>query len=210
MMAYKFLSAGAVGPFTGFAWPVPAEAAAGAWVSAPEGDFDRGVHACRIGDLPYWLSDELWIVELSSPVRERPTQVIALKGRLVEQVKAWDRQTALDLGFENAFRLRDLAAQVFLENGRSASAEVLRACDRIERLRDALKEALELSPSGPGVAVRMAEYADDAARHALQGTVSVGLFAAVYAAVLHQGSLDGLAAERRWQAEWMVTRLGLT
>ncbi len=50
MIAWKFLAAGRLGPFTGFAWPV------GEWVAAPEGaPDDRWIHACRASDLPYWV-----------------------------------------------------------------------------------------------------------------------------------------------------------
>ena len=41
MLAYKFLAAGGVAPFTDFAWPQPRRGAPGAWVRAPQGDLAR-------------------------------------------------------------------------------------------------------------------------------------------------------------------------
>src|SRR5437868_12625227 len=56
VIAYKFLAAGSVAPFTGFPWPLPQGGAPGAWVEAPPpGSPDLGVHGCRAEDLPYWV-----------------------------------------------------------------------------------------------------------------------------------------------------------
>src|SRR5437660_664030 len=60
MIAYKFLRAGRIGPFSRFAWPEP-----GVWVRASASDrCRRGIHACRMRDLPWWLGQELWEIEL--------------------------------------------------------------------------------------------------------------------------------------------------
>ncbi|HEY5676488.1 MAG TPA: hypothetical protein VIR81_06885, partial [Myxococcales bacterium] len=79
------LRAGSVAPFTGFVW-VP-----GAWVSgrAAQGE---GVHACRVAQLPWWVDDELWRIELGAPVVERATQLEAARGRLLQRVTAWQPQ----------------------------------------------------------------------------------------------------------------------
>ena len=78
MIAYKFLGAGAVGTYSGFAWPV------GEWVDVdlPLVPSRRGVHACRVLDLPYWLDDELWVVELDGEIAEQERMVVAERGRL--------------------------------------------------------------------------------------------------------------------------------
>jgi hypothetical protein len=86
VIAFKWLSRGALAPFTGFRWPVD-----GSWVSAPPGAPEgAGVHACRIGQLAWWIGEELWRVELDGPVRERETQIEAPRARLLDRVTAWD------------------------------------------------------------------------------------------------------------------------
>jgi hypothetical protein len=56
VIAYKFLRAGRVGPFSGVAWPAP-----GTWLHAAGGGraCDRRVHACRLRDLPEWIDAAL-------------------------------------------------------------------------------------------------------------------------------------------------------
>ena len=68
MRAYKFLRPGAVGPFSGHRWPVPAGGDPGAWVEAAGGPaLCRGVHGCRVADLPWWVQEELWEAEFDAP-----------------------------------------------------------------------------------------------------------------------------------------------
>jgi hypothetical protein len=130
MIAYKFLSRGAVGPFSGFRWPTPEGGAAGAWVEAAPAD---GVHACRPSDLPYWIDEELWIAELSGDVRVTHHQVVASRGRLLARVEAWDelaRAFAIDCSatlrarVESALALGGTAAELAaLLGGYSSDAE---------------------------------------------------------------------------------------
>lgn len=85
MIAFKFLRAGGIGPFTGFHWT------RGTWVDAPaKGGEGTGVHACHIAHLPFWVDDELWTIELAGDVLERKKQVEGRRGRLLERVTAWD------------------------------------------------------------------------------------------------------------------------
>lgn len=85
MIAYKFLAAGARGPFTGVAWP-----AIGEWLVAT----GPGIHACRADQLAHWLHDELWEVELAD-TRDGPDCVIAARARLVRRVD-WDPRAFAD------------------------------------------------------------------------------------------------------------------
>ena len=66
MIAYKFLRAGRVAPFSRVAWPAPMSDAPAAWLQAVSGEraCEGRVHACRVEDLPEWLDAELWRVEL--------------------------------------------------------------------------------------------------------------------------------------------------
>lgn len=84
--AYKFLKAGATGPFSGLAW-TPGE-----WVEA-KGDLvlcRNGVHGCSVSALPYWIDDELWRIELDDEVIESEGVVVARRGRLTERIDSWN------------------------------------------------------------------------------------------------------------------------
>jgi hypothetical protein len=99
--AYKFLAAGAVAPFTGFRWRP------GEWVEGDGVDLCRcGVHACRIRDLPLWLDDELWEVELDGTLVEQERKVVAQRGRLTRRIEGWTPDAALDFGRFCARRTR--------------------------------------------------------------------------------------------------------
>ena len=90
MIAYKFLASGAVAPFTGYRWRP------GEWVDADAADPCRlGVHACRTRDLPIWLDDELWELELDGDVIELDRKLVAPRGRLIRRVDAWTPDVAL-------------------------------------------------------------------------------------------------------------------
>jgi len=98
MLAYKFLRPGAVGPFSATPWPAPADGGPGAWVRATAGDralCAAGVHACDVDDLPFWMGEELWRVELEDPVERRRSKLVAPAGRLVARVGAWYEAAAL-------------------------------------------------------------------------------------------------------------------
>jgi len=101
--AYKFLQAGRVGPFSGFAWPE------GVWVEAVPSVCASGVHACEAADLPYWINTELWEVELDGAERHE-RKLVAARGRLVKRIHAWDA------GAQRAF------AEWCLERGQSLAA----------------------------------------------------------------------------------------
>ena len=93
---YKFLAAGARGPVSGFAWPVPAGGRAGSWVEA-NGALEpcaRGVHVCRAGDLPYWLHDELWETQVEGEQLEGTDCLVVRRARLLRRVEGWQREGA--------------------------------------------------------------------------------------------------------------------
>ncbi len=106
MIAYKFLAAGAVGPFTGFHWPTTGE-----WVETG-GELDvcqNGVHACTVEELSEWVGDELWKIELDGRVDREEGVVVAERGRLLERVEAWNAEAAREFALDCARRLRERA-----------------------------------------------------------------------------------------------------
>ena len=114
MIAFKFLRAGRVGPFSRFQWPD-----AGVWVrpTADASPCRRGIHACRIQDLPWWLDDQLWKVELDGEVAVGRHKLLATAGRLVSRVDAWTPTLAEAFGVACAWRARDHAV-LGLDSGR--------------------------------------------------------------------------------------------
>jgi hypothetical protein len=106
MIAYKFLRSDGSGIFSGFRWPEPGE-----WVEATIEACRSGIHACRAGDLPYWLARNMWEVELGGEILEGRMKVVASRGRLVRPVDAWD-DAARDAYVEMcAARAHELAAR---------------------------------------------------------------------------------------------------
>jgi hypothetical protein len=106
LIAYKFLAAGSVGPFSNFAWPAP-----GQWVEARATRLCfQGVHACRARALPYWLDEELWRVELGDPVEEAERKLVGLRGRLLERVEGWDMGARVEFGAMCAERTKALVS----------------------------------------------------------------------------------------------------
>ena len=111
MRAYKFLRPGRVGPFSGTAWPAPDNGGPGEWVrTAEQGPVlcATGVHACTLTDLPFWMGEELWEVELSEPVDRQRSKLVAPAGRLLARVEAWDEAAALAFMDATVDRIREL------------------------------------------------------------------------------------------------------
>jgi hypothetical protein len=192
VIAFKFLAKGAVAPFTGFRWPGP-----GVWVGAPANRDDAWVHACRRGDLPYWLQEELWRIELEEPVRATRYQIASPHARLVARIPRWDRAFGHEYARACALRARDLA----LPHLTPALRDALAALDDLQAIADAVQGAE--SPS------RAAEYVSDAASNAIHvGPATTSYIACMLVATIG-GGLAAFEAERAWQARWLAERLGL-
>jgi hypothetical protein len=191
-IAYKFLAQGSVSPFTGYRWPAP-----GAWVSAPAGRDDAWVHACRPGDLPYWLEEELWRVELDDPVREARYQVAAPRARLVARIGAWDAALRAEYTRTCALHARDVALPYL--------APPLR--DAVSRRDDVAEIAAAARAAQPGS--HLTGYLADAARHAVTGAPAMTSYVACTLAGSAGGGLAAFEAERAWQARWLAERLAI-
>ena len=89
MNAYKFLRADGTGVFTRFPWPLPGDGP-GVWVETNPDPCRSGIHACRLGDLPYWAGRVLYEIELDGDVVEHKTKVVARRGRLLRRIDGWD------------------------------------------------------------------------------------------------------------------------
>ena len=61
---------------------------------AGDGGWLEGARATTLEHLPVWIAPELWRVELAGDVATPAAQLLAPRGRLIEQVDAWDRRMA--------------------------------------------------------------------------------------------------------------------
>jgi hypothetical protein len=200
MIAYKFLRAGAVGPFSGHQWRT------GTWVradGAPE-ECRRGVHACRTQDLPWWLAAELYEIELDGEVVALEHKVVAPAGRLTRRIDAWTTDLANEYAEACAWRARDRAAEALRLAGDADAAATVSAATTLEELEPL---ARELAASVPGARVSLM-IAGDGAIRAITRAVATSAYIAAHAA-RRVGGAAAIDAEREWQAEWLVERLGL-
>ena len=201
MIAHKFLRSGRIGPFSQFQWPEP-----GVWVHAPQDlvACRRGIHACRLGDLPWWLADELWEIELGGPVQPDEHKIIAPAGRLRAQIEAWTPACAQDYADACAWRAQERAVQALTRAGHPRDAHRLAAC---ETLDDVLAATRQLAGDIPESRISLT-MAGDGAFRALTGAPPTSAYIAAHAAMRLDGAA-GYAAERAWQSQWLVERLGL-
>jgi hypothetical protein len=203
--AYKFLLPGAVGPFSGFAWPAPHGGLPGAWVRA-EGDAvlcRSAIHACAIEHLPWWIQDELWEAELVDPVRRSGHKLMSARGRLVRRVDGWDAAAMRAFARACAFRAAAHAVTVLERLEAPEAAAALRSCADLQTLLSTAR-GLEV-PEGARISVTMA---GDGAVRALAGHASTCAYIGAHSARQAEGP-DAMGAERGWQASWLAERLGL-
>lgn len=208
MLAYKFTAGDAVSVFTRFPWPVPAGGNPGAWVDAPASAqvCETGVHACRAGDLPYWLGRELWEVELAGVVVEARYKLVAGQGRPLRRVAGWpehERAFAEDC----AARVRDLAVSELHRAGQADLAAAMAAAATTAELAAVAERARALTATLVG-------YVLDCVWDIGKGYYAMCAYVA--ATAFGNWSTGGLAQdmtstgwneERARQARWLVARL---
>jgi hypothetical protein len=201
MIAYKFLRSGRIGPFSAFHWPEP-----GIWVRAPRdlAACRRGIHACRPSDLPWWLADELWEIELDGPVDPDEHKLIAPAGRLRARIEAWTPACAQEYANACAWRAQERAVQALTRAGHADEARELATRATLD---DVLVAARRLADAVPETRINLT-IAGDGAFRALTGAPPTSAYIAAHAAMRLDGTA-GYAAERAWQSKWLVERLGL-
>ena len=201
MIAYKFLRSGRIGPFSGFQWPEP-----GVWVRASPDlvACQRGIHACRPSHLPWWLADELWEIELDGRVQPDQHKIIAPAGRLRSQIGGWTPGCAQAYADACAWRAHERAIQVLTRAGYRHEAHQLATCPTLD---DVLVATRKLAGDIPEIRISLT-IAGDGAFRALTGAAPTSAYIAAHAAMRLDGAA-GYAAERAWQSDWLVERLGL-
>lgn len=156
MVAYKFLSPGAVGLFSGFAWPAPGE-----WVDSerPVENCAHGVHALRLEQLLDWVDDELWEVELDGEITEGDGMLVAERGRLVRRLDAWDADAARSFADACSLRSAGFAADALRSAGLGDEASRLERARELPEVQRAAIAALDAT-NDAGVAEVVAFAAD--------------------------------------------------
>jgi len=144
LIAYKFLSAGRVGRFTGFRWE------ADVWVEAASADpCAAGIHACRVHDLPIWLDDELWEIELDGDVVVADRKLVATRGRLTHRIERWTPGLAIEFGRFCAKRTRERVGFIPFLSGFVSDVDRFVAQNRIAIAGFAAARAAELRDGPP-------------------------------------------------------------
>ena len=207
---WKFLAPGRVSPFVRYVWPEP-----GQWLEVGTIEACRsGLHACRPADLPYWLLDELWQVELSGTVRETASKVVATRARLVAPVTAWDERARAEFGEACVRRTVGFAVDELRDIGLDRAAGTLLARFEDGTPGEAFVEvandlAERAGAAGHDGAAWLCGYAGDAvATLAAEPLVAVA-FVAARAAGQRAAVPEPVEAERAWQADWLTRRLAL-
>ena len=229
MIAYKFLSSDRVGLFSGVRWPEP-----GTWLEA-DAEVERctsGIHAMHAEGLLGWIDDELWTCELAGIVEDDGHMLVAERGRLLERVAAWDETAARDFARACAARGREQVVESLREKGHDDEARELEGLDVEGFVRaapglaarlpaeiaglvlmaadtSALAEGRRLEDREPQLRSHIEAVADGGATHGAL-TANVAFIVAHSTAGLHpEGYEAGFAAERAWQLERLVERVGL-
>jgi hypothetical protein len=156
MLAYKFLAGDCIGRFSGFRWEPRS------WVEV-DGAVDvcrTGIHACRADQLPFWLDDELWTIELKDVV-ELHGVLVARRGRLDARVPAWDGEASREFALSCVERIREWAAgdagATTLEEYREdagAAAEAVSSAENAALVGFIAAQAAEVAEPGCGQAER--------------------------------------------------------
>ena len=210
MRAYAFLDPTATDYVSGLRWPVPDDAGPGAWLWS-SGNPLRGYPPDH---LLWWLDQDLWEVELAGDVRERGRSLLAERGRLLAHVAAWTPDVARELIADCALRLRERAVAELRAAGSADVAAALAGASDLGSIAVVAAEA----GAGDGAGSLLAAYTADLVRFSsFQPNPARGAAVATrIAAHALAGGDEGApgydaayADERRRQADWLRTRLGL-
>jgi hypothetical protein len=163
-------------------------------------------------ELPWWLEDELWEIELHGEVRREGRALHAGQARLVRRVEAWTAEVADELTAACAARVRERVVAALRREGRMVEA------DTVAGAAKAGIEASARALAGTAGAALVAGLLADVlfyARDAGGGARGAGTAAYIAAYAAGGGDMEGpgykagFESERRWQVDWLVRRLEL-
>lgn len=235
MIAYKFLSRGAVGLFSRYAWPTPAGETPGEWVRV-YGEIQpclNGIHACPPERLAEWIDEELWEIELEDPVVEAADgELVSQAGRITSRMAGWNDELARTFVARCVDNAVSVAAESLARSGRAAEAELLAASrSGPDAERNVLEIARSFEGEPPSPVLFMAdvkrlergtrpELADEAPAEDAGGPTSsavaanLGFVCAHIAAQLAEEERSGaygetFERERLSQSAWLAEKLQL-
>jgi hypothetical protein len=185
MIAFKFLRNDQRAPFSLVSWPDPGVVIE---ASGPLDVCRGGIHACRAEDLPFWLGERLWVVELSGAIRVAHTKVVAERGRLLAPVEAWPV-------------VQEAFVAYCIERTAAVAAEARRGDSSVRAALDEYaRDAAEWAPEVPPALI---------ASVAAHAAAVAGWSAEEARAARAAGSRDPYDAERRRQGQWLAAALNL-
>ena len=123
---YGFLAEGAVAFLSGFRWPQPADGEPGGWVRAGADAPRQVVRGVPVEQLPWWLDDELWEVELEGPLVMDGRALTGDRARLLRRVDAWTPEAAHEFVSACERRVREAALADY-------AADVVRYAEEADR-----------------------------------------------------------------------------
>lgn len=213
VIAWKFLDQRSTGVISGFAWPTPAvPGEPGPWVDAGAVVVcEQGVHACTVDQLAWWLSAQLWEIELDGEVRVETHKIAAERGRLVQRADGWP-EVGVELAEWAVWRVRDHVVAALTAVGEGGTAGQLAAATDFAMVAQATATPAFAADTPAAIAIAQArdsldDIANpifacwDAARAAGHAASAVDRSVASYQAAF--------AAERVVQSRWLAGRLGL-
>lgn len=216
MTLYVFLRSGQKASLRELHWPTPRDGSPGAWLEAGADAPPGTIQAYPPEELPWYLDDELWEVELEGDVRREGHGFVASRGRLLKRVDAWTPEVAAEFVDVCAFRLRDVCAEALARAGLESEANDLADCASLDALEQV---GSSIAGRRTDPAADLAGFTADAVLYARDATTparAAGVASYVAAHALAGGDRSvasyeaRLADERRWQAGWLSRRLGLS
>jgi hypothetical protein len=209
MIAYKFLLPERRGVFSRVQWPLPGE-----WLRAdgPLAECRNGIHACRPLQLPYWLGEELWEVELEGDTIQGRLKVVAPHGRLLRRVEEWNADTQRELGMMCLGRTAERAAAALDAAGLHTDLARLAATLDVAAIRAAATAASEQAHGPQARRLKhLVGYVSEAVEYLESAPPSVVAYIAAYSADVAATTtdFDAFAAEREVQGRWLLHRLSL-
>lgn len=214
MKAWKLLNERSTTPFSDFVWPTPDGESPGAWVEAngPVVPCRSGIHACTTGDLSWWLSANLWEIELDGPVIRADRQVVAPRGRITAAISEWSA-TQEQLSGWCCWRSRDNAVELLNDAGQLDTASDLAAVDDAADVADVVKDFTGEAITSLGIACVLAAGAATLPNPVIAshvGARAAGNLACARAGGSAEEYYAAFADERRAQSRWLADLLGLS
>jgi hypothetical protein len=202
MRALKVLNEGGVGIFSQARWPAPGADGPGAWVEA---DLDaqacvRGVHACGVDQLPFWLGPELYVIELGGEVTRGERKLVAARGRLLRRIDAWTPEKARAFAAASLMHALEVAGSILRAEGEARIADALAGTGDV----DAIAPLIAGPPPAPERGRLVLEYVADALRH-LDEAPAASAYCSAHVGLDERGYVEA----RAWQARWLDEELGL-